>query len=174
MLLLSMMLFLLAPVGEAAAGFWGGECPVELARKNTAAATQMSCCPSDNQERLQPQHTVQNGSVFDGYQAFIPTQNGMGCDTAAASTSCCAACDCWIDASDAAAAAIPAVVPRTGFEKLQLEAQVKLHVSFFLNFVAKVTRSEAVNERLQHADSNQKPSLAAALPLRVAYCCYLI
>lgn len=173
LLLLSMMLFLLAPVGDAVAGFWSSECPDEQAREHQATVTQMSCCPSANQVRIKYGPADPAFNLPAGYGVIIPQLAENGCETAAAVPSCCAACECWIDAPIADAALAPAI-QRTSGTKEQLVPELHDTATFLLFSIVLASASDADESHIRPYAPNESLLPAATLPLHIAYCCYLI
>lgn len=173
LLLLSMMLFLLVPVGEAVAGIWGSECPVAQARQKQAAVTTMNCCPSENPTGSGLSADKSRPALLDGLEAFIPQSDFMACGATATNAVCCAACTCWIDAPNDSAALAPAV-QRTVSKKEQPAPELHYAASLLLYSALADAMADADETRIRPYLPNESFFPAAALPLRIAYCCYLI
>lgn len=173
LLLFSMMLFLLVPVGEAVAGIWGSECPVAQARHKQAAVTTMSCCPSENPTRSEHAADESRPALLDGLEAYIPQSDFTACGTTVTYPSCCASCTCWIDVPNDSAALAPAV-QRTVSNKEQPAPELNYAASLLLYSALAGAMADADEIRIRPYLPNESFFPAAALPLRIAFCCYLI
>lgn len=160
-----MMLFVVLPAAEAVAAYAGLPCP-ETAAPAPERAALMSCCP----EQAEAVAQLAGETLLAGLTPFFSNQETRGCDPTAAVPACCTECDCFFSpASDA-----------PNFAEILKRVVVPQKESFpFYPLLQQNTADEALN-----ASPPQFPSPrlsgdlirphAAALPLRVVNCCYLI
>ncbi|MCC5933484.1 MAG: hypothetical protein JJU35_04500 [Balneolales bacterium] len=160
-----MMLSVVLPAAEALAAYAGLPCP-ETAAAAPEQAALMSCCP----EQAEAVAQLADETLLAGLTPFFSNQETRGCDPSAAVPACCTECDCFFSpASDA-----------PNFAEILKRVVVPQKESFPLfPLLQQNTTDEALQASLPkfsapRLSGDLTQTHAAALPLRVVNCCYLI